>query len=77
MSIHWNVLFLINKKKFFQAELLLECLNVIKEYKDTILENENKGIEKPPLPIIMTAFNVKSTDDYLLEIIKRIRSRQV
>lgn len=58
-----------------KAELLLECLNVIKEYKDSVLENSNKGTEKPPLPIIMTAFNVKTPDDYLLEIIKRIRSR--
>jgi len=55
----------------------LECLNVIKEYKDNLLESENKGVDKPTLPIIMTAFNVKTTDDYLLEIIKRIRSRQV
>lgn len=59
------------------AELLLECLNVIKEYKDSLLENETKGLDKPSLPIIMTAFNVKNTDDYLLEIIKRIRSSEL
>ncbi|KAL4152712.1 hypothetical protein QTP88_000545 [Uroleucon formosanum] len=59
------------------AELLLECLNVIKEYKDNLLESENKGVDKPTLPIIMTAFNVKTTDDYLFEIVKRIRSSEL
>lgn len=54
---------------------MLECLNTIKEYKDALSENQNKGLDKPSIPLIMTAFNVKNTDDYLLEIIKRIRSR--
>lgn len=53
----------------------MECLNVIKEYRDALSENESKGSDIPPLPIIMTAFNVKTTDDYLLEVIQRIRSR--
>lgn len=54
---------------------MLECLNVIKEYKETQSENATKGVDSSSLPMIMTAFNVKTTDDYLLEIIKRIRSR--
>lgn len=53
----------------------MECLNTIKEYKDSLSESQNKGLEKPSIPLIMTAFNVKTTEDYLLEIIKRIRSR--
>ncbi|KAL4083225.1 hypothetical protein QTP88_028555 [Uroleucon formosanum] len=59
------------------AELLLKCLNIIKKYKDNLLKSKNKGVDKPTLPIIMTAFNFKTTDDYLLEIVKRIHSRQV
>ncbi|XP_050542858.1 WD repeat-containing protein 3 [Daktulosphaira vitifoliae] len=59
------------------AELLLECLNVIKEYKDTRAENQSKGVALPSLPLIMTAFNVKTTDEYLLEIIRRIRSSEL
>jgi len=53
--------------------LLLECLNVIKEYKELLSDKLTDS--KPSLPLIMTAFNVKTTDDYLLEIIKRIRLR--
>jgi len=71
LSWHYQQKKTISSEK--AAELLLECLNVIKEYKDTLSGNEDKNIEKPQLPIIMTAFNVKTTDDYLLEIIKRIR----
>lgn len=49
---------------------------MIKDYKDSILDGENKN-EIKSLPLIMMAFNVKTTDDYLLEIIKRIRLRLV
>ncbi|XP_050431999.1 WD repeat-containing protein 3 [Adelges cooleyi] len=59
------------------AELLLECLNVIKEYKDACAQSESKETALPSLPLIMSAFNVKTTDDYLLEIIKRIRSSEL
>lgn len=72
---HWNNSHILFEFDNLKAELLLECLNTIKEYKDTLLENQNKGLEIPSIPLIMAAFNVKTTDDYLLEIIKRIRSR--
>lgn len=56
----------------------MECLDEIKKYQATLSDNEKKNIDdKPPLPIIMTAFNVKTTNDYLLEVIKRIRLRYV
>ncbi|XKL69662.1 hypothetical protein PGB90_007431 [Kerria lacca] len=51
------------------AELLLECLDIIKEYKKC--QSQSKDI---PLPAIMLAFNVKTTDEYLVLILRKLRS---
>ncbi len=50
------------------AELLLECLDTIKEYKKALQENAST-----PIPQIMVAFSSKTPDEYLLNILKKIR----
>ncbi|XP_003486560.1 WD repeat-containing protein 3 [Bombus impatiens] len=53
------------------AELILECLDVSKEYNEQLSQ---ATADKPPaIPLQMQAYNCTNTKDYLLEIIKRIR----
>ena len=57
----------------FQAELILECLDVSREYNEQL----SKAIadKTPPIPLQMQAYNCTNTEDYLLETVKRIRGR--
>lgn len=55
------------------AELILECLDVIKAYNEE-LSRVIPPNAAPPLPLLMQAFNCKTTDEYLLETFKRIRA---
>lgn len=53
------------------AELILECLDVSREYNEQL----SKAIadKTPPIPLQMQAYNCTNTEDYLLEMVKRIR----
>ncbi|KAI4483042.1 hypothetical protein M0804_008097 [Polistes exclamans] len=55
------------------AELILECLEVIKAYDDEVLSRakDSNVVELPPL---MQAYNCKTSEDLFLEIIKRVRA---
>ena len=57
-----------------QAELILECLDLCKKYKE---ECADLGPSKPlpPLPLMMQVYKCTSIEDYLLETVKRIRAR--
>ncbi|XP_057338104.1 WD repeat-containing protein 3 [Microplitis mediator] len=61
----------VNSEK--AAELILECLDVIKAYNEE-LEGVKPPNAAPPLPLLMQHFNCKTTDEYLLETFKRIRA---
>ncbi|KOC59058.1 WD repeat-containing protein 3 [Habropoda laboriosa] len=54
------------------AELILECLDVSKEYNEQLLKATINNI--PVIPLQMQANNCTSTEDYLLETFKRIRA---
>ncbi|KAG8269233.1 Dip2/Utp12 protein [Homalodisca vitripennis] len=56
------------------AELLLECLEVGGEYRMAVADSERAGQPPPTVPAIMAAFKAKSADDYLMEVIKRIKA---
>lgn len=63
------------------AESILECLEVCAEYNEQLIEHsslqdESKdAIPKPtPLPL-MQAYHVTTTEDFMLEILRRIRTR--
>lgn len=56
------------------AELILECLDVTKEYKEQ-LANVTPPNPPPALPLIMQAYNCSSTEEYLLETLRRVRAR--
>lgn len=62
------------------AELILECLEVSTSY-NSELESLRKQMNDmsiktlPTIPPIMLAFQVDNSNDYLLEILKKIRSR--
>ena len=53
--------------------MILECLDVSKEYNEQ-LSKAIAGIT-PPIPLQMEAYNCTNTEDYLLETVKRIRGR--
>lgn len=50
------------------AELLLECLDTIKEYKEALKQSKSTT-----LPPIMMAFNATTTDEYVMAILRKIR----
>ncbi|XP_067008670.2 WD repeat-containing protein 3 [Anabrus simplex] len=60
------------------AEQLIECLQVGKEYSLKLLEHEelhkNQKVPPPPAPAIMQAYQATTPEDYLLEVLSRIRS---
>ncbi|XP_072756737.1 WD repeat-containing protein 3 [Anoplolepis gracilipes] len=63
----------VNSEK--AAELILECLEVSKQYEaelSTAVSND-----KPPLPLLMQAYNCTSTEDFLLETFKRVRASEL
>lgn len=59
---------------FHQAELILECLEISNQY-ETELSKVVPNDKAPPLPLLMQAYNCTNTEDFLLEIFKRIRAR--
>lgn len=50
------------------AELLLECLDTVKEYKEALKESKSA-----PLPPIMTVFNASTSGQYVMAVLKKIR----
>lgn len=59
------------------AELLLECLKVCTEYRAELEECQAAGRKPPQIPLLMTAYNCSNPDDYLLEMLKRIRASEL
>lgn len=58
----------------YQAELILECLEVSKQY-EAELSTAVSDDKAPPLPLLMQAYNCTNTEDFLLETFKRVRAR--
>lgn len=54
------------------ADLILECLEVSKIYNEE-LSNSLPPAAPPALPLIMRAFGCDTTEDYLIETLKKIR----
>lgn len=69
------------RENCFQAESILECLEVCKKYEEmldehaTIQAASGQTIPPPALHPLMMAYNASSTLDFFLETVKRIRSR--
>lgn len=59
------------------AEQLIECLEVSKEYQFALDEFEETGRrgQEPVKPYLMLAYQAQDVDEFLVEVIKRIRSR--
>lgn len=55
--------------------MLLECLEVGGEYRTLLEEAKRGGKPAPPVPPIMAAFNASTPDEYLLQVLLRIRAR--
>ncbi|XP_033226302.1 WD repeat-containing protein 3 [Belonocnema kinseyi] len=55
------------------AELIMECIEISKEYKEQELSIDPSK-PTPPLPLQMQMYQCDSVEDYLLEILKRIRA---
>ncbi|KMQ87804.1 wd repeat-containing protein 3 [Lasius niger] len=64
----------VNSEK--AAELILECLEVSKQY-ETELSTAVSDDKAPPLPLLMQAYNCTNTEDFLLETFKRVRASEV
>ncbi|KYM96065.1 PREDICTED: WD repeat-containing protein 3 [Cyphomyrmex costatus] len=58
------------------AELILECLNISNQY-ETELSKAVSTDKAPSLPLLMQAYNCTNTEDFLLEIFKRIRASEL
>lgn len=58
----------------FQADSLLECLSVGAEYQKEVTEARGQYVQPP---LLMAAYNCNTAEDFLLEILKKIRSRYV
>ncbi|GLH05971.1 Lissencephaly-1 homolog [Gryllus bimaculatus] len=62
------------------AEQLLECLEIGKEYSEKLKEHaefskaSGKSHPVPPPPALMQAYQAKNAEEYLLEVLKRVRS---
>lgn len=54
------------------AELILECLDISKEYNEQLSKTTTD--KAPVIPLQMQAYNCTNTEDYLLEIVKQIRA---
>lgn len=55
------------------ADLLLECIELSKEYEEQLLAVEPPN-PPPPLPLQMQMYQCETVEDYLLETVKRIRA---
>jgi hypothetical protein len=69
---------------WFQAEQLLECLEICREFRAKLEEHSElvKAASKkenapppPQPPALMAAYQAVTPDDFLIEILQRIRSR--
>lgn len=64
------------------AEQILEALEVCKDYsvlleeyrKKKLVSGKKKAL-KPAVPLLMTAYKTTTVEDFLIEILARIRSR--
>ncbi|XP_020288110.1 WD repeat-containing protein 3 [Pseudomyrmex gracilis] len=56
------------------AELILECLEVSKQFETELSKSEGKT---PVLPLLMQAYNCTTTQDFLLETFKRVRTSEL
>uniref|UniRef100_A0A0C9R4Q1 Wdr3 protein n=1 Tax=Fopius arisanus TaxID=64838 RepID=A0A0C9R4Q1_9HYME len=61
----------VNSEK--AAELILECIDVSKAYNEEC-ERVLPPNAPPALPLLMQALNCKTTEEYLLETLKRVRA---
>lgn len=52
------------------AELILECLDVSKEYSEQL---SKAAVDKAPVPLQMQAYDCRTVEEYLLETVRRIR----
>lgn len=65
----------------FQAESILECLEVSAAYQieldecELLQQKTGKFVPIPQPPPLMLAYNVNTPQEFLLDTIKRIRSR--
>lgn len=63
------------------AESILECLEICAGYSEQLVEYQNEQDEskdvlpKPPLHPLMQAFQVNTAEDFMLETLRRIRTR--
>lgn len=55
------------------AELILECLEITKAYDEELSKVANTNVV-PALPLLMQAYNCKTSEDFLLETVKRVRA---
>ncbi|KAG5332620.1 WDR3 protein, partial [Acromyrmex heyeri] len=58
------------------AELILECLEISNQY-ETELSKTVPTDKAPSLPLLMQAYNCTNTEDFLLEIFKRVRASEL
>ncbi|KAI5651749.1 hypothetical protein NE865_00086 [Phthorimaea operculella] len=54
------------------ADSIMECLSVGAEYKQQLAEARGQPVQ---VPVLMTAYNAASAEDFLLETVARIRAR--
>lgn len=64
----------VNSEK--AAELILECLEISKEY-ETELSKAVSADKPPPLPLLMQACDCTSTEDFMIETFKRVRASEL
>ncbi|XP_011505302.1 PREDICTED: WD repeat-containing protein 3 [Ceratosolen solmsi marchali] len=61
----------VNSEK--AAELILECLDICKKYKEDCL-NVTSPNTIPPLPLLMQSYKCNTIEEFLLETIKRVHA---
>ncbi|XP_039277698.1 WD repeat-containing protein 3 isoform X2 [Nilaparvata lugens] len=59
------------------AELLIECLQVGGEYRVELKKAQQSGKAAPPVPAIMAAFGASTPNEYLLQVLLRIRTSEL
>ncbi|XP_046466507.1 WD repeat-containing protein 3 [Neodiprion pinetum] len=64
----------VNSEK--AAELILECLEVSKQYEEQLAEVVPAN-PLPPVPPLMQAYSCSTTEDFLLETVKRVRASEL
>ncbi|KAG7200923.1 hypothetical protein KM043_003284 [Ampulex compressa] len=56
------------------AELILECLEISKTYKEQLSGNDSSVVA---IPLLMQAYNCTTIEDFLLETVKRVRASEL